>query len=186
MSGSMEDALGAFVNGGWAESAILQAAQIDRFGNLNTILTGTFEDPIRRLPGTGGNADIGASVQRVISTMPLEARRFKERADFRTTAGYIDGPGGRAEAGLAPQGPNKCATTMCVFGFDTPDGGLTGSCEMVLEQLFPGVSLEEVQAIVPWDLKVSPELAHMDPPTEEEITLVRHLDDGNHLRPGRY
>jgi acyl CoA:acetate/3-ketoacid CoA transferase beta subunit len=187
MSGDMVDALGAFVNGGWAQSAVLQAAQIDRFGNLNTMLAGTFEDPIRRLPGTGGNADIGASVERVISTMPLETRRFKERADFRTTAGYIDGPGGRAEAGLAPQGPNKCATTMCVFKFDTEDGGTTGSCEMVLEQLFPGVSLEEVQTIIPWKLKVSQDLTYMDPPTEEELVLLRHLDDGgNHLIPGRY
>ncbi len=186
LSGDMVDALGAFVNGGWVQSAVLQAAQIDRFGNLNTMLAGTFEDPIRRLPGTGGNADIGASAQRVISTMPLETRRFKQRADFRTTAGYINGPGGRAEAGLAPQGPNRCATNMCVFGFDTEDGGMTGSCEMVLEELAPGVALEEVQAIVPWDLKVSPNRRCMDPPTVEELELVRHLDDGgNHLIPGR-
>ncbi len=187
MSGDMGDALGPFVNGGWAQSAVLQAAQIDRFGNLNTMLAGTFEDPVRRLPGTGGNADIGASVQRVISTMPLESRRFKERADFRTTAGYIDGPGGRAQAGLAPQGPNRCATNMCVFGFDTKDGGITGSCEMVLEELAPGISLEEVQAIVPWSLKLSSNLKYMDPPTMDELKLVRHLDDGgNHLIPGRY
>ncbi len=186
MSGSMEDALGAFVNGGWAQSAILQAAQVDRFGNLNTMLAGTYENPTRRLPGTGGSADIGASAQRVISTLPLEPRRFRERVDFRTTPGYIDGPGGRAEAGLGPQGPNRCATTMCVFGFDTPDGGLTGSCEMVLEQLFPGVSLEEVQAIVPWELKISPDLSTATPPTDEELALVRHLDNGNHLTPGRY
>ena len=76
---------------------------------------------------------------------------------------------------------------MCVFGFDTEDGGTTGSCEMVLEQLFPGVSLEEVQTTIPWNLKVSQDLTYMDPPTEEELVLLRHLDDGgNHLIPGRY
>ena len=187
MGTDMIDALGAFVLGGNADSAMLQAAQVDRFGNLNTILVGTYEEPRRRLPGTGGSVDTGASAGRVISTLPLETRRFAERVDFLTTAGYIDGPGARTRAGLRPQGPNVCVTTGCVFRFDTSDGGETGSCEMVLDATFPGVTVEEVVDIVPWDLRIADDVKHIEPPTEEELSAINRLDaDREHRVPGRY
>ncbi len=123
----------------------------------------------------------------MVSTVPLEARRFAERVDFRTTAGYITGPGARREAGLAAQGPNACVTTKCVFRFDTPDGGESGSCEMVLDGLFEGVTVEDVLEIVPWDLKVADEDLRIPPPTEAELAAIEALDaDHEHRRPGRY
>ena len=183
----MLDALGLFVMGGRASAAMFQAAQIDRLGNLNTILVGTYANPVRRFPGTGGNADGGASAGRMISTVPLESRRFRERVDFRTTADYLEGPGAREAAGLRPQGPNVCVTTMCIFRFDTTDGGRTGSCEMYLDGLFDGVSVEEVKAIVPWDLQVASDLVLIPPPTAEELETINELDAERVYRvPGRY
>ena len=183
----MLDALGLFLMGGRADAALFQAAQIDRLGNLNTILVGSYSQWTRRFPGTGGNIDGGASAGRMISTVPLESRRFRERVDFLTTAGYLDGPGAREEAGLRPQGPNVCITTMCIFRFDTPDAGRTGSCEMYLDGLFDGVSVEEVKAIVPWDLQVASDLVDVPPPTPEELSMINELDaDRVHRVPGRY
>lgn len=183
----MLDALGLFLMGGNASSAIFQAAQIDRFGNLNTILVGSYSNWSRRFPGTGGNIDGGASARRMISTLPLESRRFRERVDFRTTAGYLEGPGAREEAGLRPQGPNVCVTTMCVFRFDTSDAGRTGSCEMYLDGLFDGVSVEDVKAIVPWDLQIASNLVSVPPPTATELEAINVLDAERVFRvPGRY
>jgi glutaconate CoA-transferase subunit B len=183
----MLDALGLFAMGGRAAAAMFQAAQIDRLGNLNTILVGTYANPTRRFPGTGGNVDGGASAGRMISTVPLESRRFRERVDFRTTAGYLEGPGAREAAGLRPQGPSVCVTTMCIFRFDTPDGGSTGSCEMYLDGLFDGVTVEDVKSIVPWDLQVASDLVHVPPPTAEELETINELDAERVFRvPGRY
>lgn len=187
MVGDMVDVLGAFVMGGNADAAVLQGAQIDRFGNLNTLLIGSYAAPRRRFPGAGGNVDTGASAKRVITTMPLEPRRFVARVDFRTTAAYIDGPGARKRAGLRPQGPNACVTTKCVFRFDTPDGGETGTCEMVLDGLFEGITVEDVLEIVPWELKVAGEIEQIPPPTEAELAAINSLDaDREHRVPGRY
>lgn len=183
----MLDALGLFLMGGRASAAMFQAAQIDRLGNLNTILVGTYSNWSRRFPGTGGNIDGGASAGRMLSTLPLESRRFRDRVDFISTAGYLEGPGAREAAGLRPQGPNVCVTTMCVFRFDTTDGGRTGSCEMYLDGLFDGVSVEDVKSIVPWDLQVSSDLVLVPPPTDEELDTINELDAERVYRvPGRY
>ena len=187
MLGDMIDALGVIVMGGRATAAVLQSAQIDRLGNMNTMVIGDYTKFKRRLPGTGGHADSGASAGRVISTVPFESRRFRERVDFRTTAGYIDGPGGRVNAGLNLQGPNVCVTTACIFTFDTPDGGETGSCEMTLDGLFPGVSVEDITSQIPWDLRVSDNVHAIPHPTTEELEMLNLLDRNFvHRVPGRY
>jgi glutaconate CoA-transferase subunit B len=183
----MLDVLGLFLMGGRASTTMFQAAQIDRLGNLNTILVGTYADWTRRFPGTGGNVDGGASSGRMISTVPLESRRFREKVDFRTTAGYLEGPGAREAAGLRPQGPNVCVTTMCIFRFDTTDAGRTGSCEMYLDGLFDGVSVDDVKSIVPWDLQAASDLVLVPPPTDEELDVINELDAERVYRvPGRY
>lgn len=187
MLGDMADALGAWSHGGNAECTFLTGAQVDRFGNVNTIVTGDYLAPERRLGGTGGNTDLACTAKRSIILMSLEGRRFVERCDFITSPAYIDGPGGRSRAGLAPQGPNVVVSTMGVFGFDTEDGGETGSCEMVLTHVFPGFDADVIQAIVPWQLKVADTLGEVAPPTAEELDWVRRLDPlSMYLREGRY
>jgi glutaconate CoA-transferase subunit B len=187
MTSDMVDALGALLMGGNVTVGVLQAAQIDRFGNLNTLVLGDYRNPERRLGGTGGNTEIACLAPRVLTIMPQERRRFVERVDFNTSPGYIDGPGARRRHGLDPQGPNRVVSTMGVFGFDTADGGESGSCEMVLEAVFPGLSPEVVQIETGWPVRVAGDLREIDPPTVEEIDLLRRLDPyGFYLRPGRY
>ncbi|MEX0784274.1 MAG: CoA-transferase [Dehalococcoidia bacterium] len=183
----MVDALGTLLMGGNVDVGILGAAQIDRFGNLNTMVLGDYRAPERRLGGTGGNTEIACLAKRVLTVMPQERRRFVERVDFNTSPGYIDGPGARMRAGLDPQGPNRVLSTFGVFGFDTPDGGETGSCEMVLEAIFPNLDPEAVKIETGWDLAVAPQVREVDPPTAEELSLLRRLDPYHfYLTPGRY
>jgi len=186
MLSDMAEALGAWTHGGNAECAFLTGAQVDKFGNLNTIAIGDYAHPERRLGGTGGNTDLACSANRSVIIMSLEGRRFVERCDFITSPAYVAGPGTRQEAGLADQGPNVVVSTMGVFGFDTPDGR-DGSCEMVLTHTFPGVEAETIRAIVPWNLQVADDLGEVVPPTDDELTWLRRLDSlGMYLRDGRY
>ncbi len=186
MLSDMAEVLGAWTHGGNAECAFLTGAQVDKFGNLNTIAIGDYANPERRLGGTGGNTDLACSAQRSVIIMSLEGRRFVERCDFITSPAYVDGPSARQRAGLDDQGPNAVVSTMGVFGFDTTDGR-SGSCEMVLTDTFPGVEAETIRSIVPWDLKVADHLGQVAPPTDEELTWLRRLDSlGMYLREGRY
>jgi glutaconate CoA-transferase subunit B len=183
----MVDALGALLMGGWVDCAVLTGGEIDRFGNLNALLIGDPLHPDVRFPGTGGNTDAACCAKRVITIMSLEPRRFVERVSFLTSPGYIGGPGARRAAGLAPQGPNLVVSTLAVFDFDTPDGGESGSCEMQLTKLYPGISSEVVQALIPWPLKLAPHVEEVAPPSREELSLLRLLDPVRfYLREGRY
>lgn len=187
MLSDMADALGSWAHGGHTDCGFITGAQVDRFGNVNTLVIGDYLAPERRLGGTGGNTDIAGTAHRTLIVMSMDGRRFVQRCDFITSPGYIDGPGGRQRAGLAPQGPNVLVSTMGVFTFDTPDGGTTGSCEMVLSELFPGVDVETVRAMVPWALKVAEEVKTVAPPTEDELHWLRCLDPLQmYLREGRY
>jgi glutaconate CoA-transferase subunit B len=186
-AGDMVDALGGWLMGGRIDVAVLTGAEVDRYGNLNTLLIGDPAQPSVRLPGTGGNTDAACLAPRVISIVSLEPRRFVERVSFVTSPGYISGPGARQRAGLDPQGPNLLVSTMGVFGFDTSDGGVTGSCEMELVKTFPDMPADVVQALIPWPLRVSSNLVTCPAATDEEIQLLRRFDPGpTYLRAGRY
>jgi len=187
MLGDMADHLGLMLMGGNQDVAFLGAAQVDCFGNLNTICLGDYHRPTRRLPGVGGNTEAACLAKRTITILPQERRRFVEKVDFRTSPGYIDGPGGRTRAGLKTQGPNVVISTMGVFRFDTPDGGGSGSCEMYLDAVFPNVSPSTIKELTSWGLKVTAELKEVEPPTVEEVLLLRRLDSlGMFLAEGRY
>ena len=100
-----------------------------------------------------------------------------------TRPGYISGPGAREAAGLAPQGPNIVVSTVGVIGYDTPDGGRTGSCEMRLREVYPGVDPESVAAIAPWTVQPGEPIETCPPATEEEIAALRAVDPAAAARP---
>lgn len=187
MVSDMVDALGTVLMGGHVDFAFLTGAQVDKYGNVNTLVIGDYCSPERRLAGTGGNTEISCLAPQVVVLMPQEPRRWVERVDFITSPGYIDGPGGRRRAGLGAQGPNRLISTMGVYRYDTPDGGESGSCELVLEAVFPNIDVATIRALVPWDLKVAEHVREVEPPTVEELAMLRRLDPFQfYLIPGRY
>jgi glutaconate CoA-transferase subunit B len=187
MVSDMVDALGTVLMGGRVTFALLTGAQIDKYGNVNTLVLGEYSRPQRRLAGTGGNTEISCLAPQVFVLMPQEPRRWAERVDFITSPGYIEGPGARRRAGLEPQGPNRVISTMGVYRYDTPDGGDTGSCELVLEAVFPHIDAETIRALVPWELKIAAPLREVEPPTLAELAMLRRLDPFQYyLTPGRY
>jgi glutaconate CoA-transferase subunit B len=174
----MSDLFMYYLQGGRIEVAFLGAAQIDRYGNLNSTVIGPYERPKVRLPGSGGACEIAVHAKKILIIMRLKKRAFVEKLDFRTSAGHISGrPGERAARGLPGGGPQNVVTDKAIFGF-SEDG------EMILASIHPGVTVEEVREAVSWPLRVAKELQVTAPPTVEELNLIRkELDkDGAYSR----
>jgi len=164
---SMADLFGLYLQGGRVEVAFLGGAQIDRFGNLNTTVIGDWEGPKVRLPGSGGACEIAINARQVFVVMRLKRRAFVEELHFLTSPGHLGGGNDREQLDLPGAGPQLVVTDKCVFRFDDD------TREMTLESLHPGVTRAEVQADVGWELKVAPDLHETDPPSAEELRLLR-------------
>jgi glutaconate CoA-transferase, subunit B len=152
---------------GRIDVGFLGAAQIDKFGNINTTVIGDYHDPKTRLPGAGGAPEIAASCREVIVIVRQNRRAFVEHVDFITSVGYGDGPGARARLGLTGAGPRKIITDLGVL---EPD---PHSCEFVLTGLYPGVTLADARERTGWDLDVAPDLVTLPAPTSTELTALR-------------
>jgi glutaconate CoA-transferase subunit B len=161
------DLFGLYLQGGRIEVAFLGAAQIDRFGNLNTTIVGDWRRPRIRLPGSGGACEIAMHAHQVYVIMELRRRAFVEKLDFLTTPGHLGGNGERATLGLPGKGPQWVVTDQCLFRFMEETG------EMILHSLHPGVQLAQVQAEVGWELRVAPSLTETPSPTPQELKYLR-------------
>jgi glutaconate CoA-transferase subunit B len=154
---------------GYVDVGFMGGAQIDQYGNLNSSFIGDPGRPATRLPGTGGGNDI-ASLTQMIVAMKHEKRRFVERVDFVTSPGYLSGGDGRREAGLTTGGMFRVVTDLGLLGFDER------SKRMTILALHPGVTAERVQDNTGFALAIERDLPITDPPTENELAVLRHLD----------
>lgn len=157
---------------GFIDYGFLGGAQIDPYGNLNSVVIGDHDHPKVRLPGSGGGNDVGSFCWQTIAIMQHDARRFINKVDFLTTPGFLTGPGAREAAGLPPgTGPAYVVSTMALMDFD-PD-----SCRMRLKALYPGVTVEEVVASTNFELLMPASLEAVQAPGAEELRLLREEID---------
>ncbi len=155
---------------GRIDVGFLGAAQLDRFGNINTTVIGAeYADPAVRLPGAGGAPEIAASCREVIVVVRQTLRSFVERVDFITSVGYGDGAGHRDRLGLTGAGPRKVITDLGVL---EPD---PRTCELTLTGVYPGVATELVRSRTGWELAVSGDLEVLDAPSPAELAALRAL-----------
>jgi glutaconate CoA-transferase subunit B len=164
---SMADLFGLYLQGGRVEVAFLGGAEIDRFGSLNTTVIGDWLHPKVRLPGSGGACEIAINARQVFVIMRLQRRAFVERLQFITSPGHLGRGGERDRLGLPGTGPQLVVTDKCILRFDPQVG------EMVLESLHPSVKLAEVREEVGWDLQMALDVSETEPPTEDELRLLR-------------
>lgn len=163
---SMYDIFACYLQNGKIDVGFLGGAQIDRFGNVNATVIGPYAKPKVRLPGSGGAAEIAAWANRVYFITPHQARRFPEKCDFVTSAGFLSGRAEREAKGLRGGGPHEVVTDL---GILTPDE--TG--ELILTALHPGATVEQAIKNTGWKLKVADNLKTTEPPTDEELRLLR-------------
>ncbi len=166
---SVPEMFNYWIGAGRIDVAFLGAAQIDRFGNLNSTVIGEYAEPRTRLPGAGGAPEIAASCGEVIVIAPHSTRTLVERLDFVTTVGHGDGPGARERLGFPGAGPTAVITELGVLE-PNPE-----SKELELAQIHAGVSPEQVRESTGWPLVVREDLLVSPEPTGEELAALREL-----------
>jgi glutaconate CoA-transferase, subunit B len=155
---------------GRIDVGFLGAAQLDRYGNINTTVIGdSYAAPTVRLPGAGGAPEIAAACKEVIVVLRQSRRTFAERVDFVTSVGFGGGPDSRRRLGLGGGGPRLVITDLGVL---RPD---PATCELVLTGIFPGVDLQQVRERTGWDLGIAADLAEIASPTDAELGALREL-----------
>ena len=156
----MADVFQLFLQNGRIAVGFLGGAQVDRHGNINTTVIGSYKRPKVRLPGSGGAAEIAIHAHRILIVAKLSPRAFPERVDFVTS------PGQRVA---------KVITDKGVLERDDASG------ELVLAGLYPGVEVAEVRAVVGWPLQCRPRLERLEPPTGTDLQLLREVLDPQRL-----
>lgn len=157
-----------FLQGGLIDIGFLSAAQIDRFGNLNTTVIGDdYEHPRVRLPGAGGAAEIAWLAKKTVILLPQKRNKFPDRLDFRTSVGFDRGGASREALAAPGGGPQRVITNLGVYGFDE------ATREMVLEAIHPGVEVDEVRSEVSWKLRVREPLQTTEEPSDDILRLIR-------------
>jgi glutaconate CoA-transferase subunit B len=146
----------------------LGAAEVDRFGNLNSTEVRGPRGLIR-LPGSGGACDIASLAQRFVALLEHSKERLPERVAYVTSPGNGDGLGWRQQVGLARGGPAAVITTKAVLRF-----GENG--EAFLSSIHPGVEVEDVVRNTGWKLRVADDLSLTPQPTTEELKAIRDYD----------
>ncbi|EOS64137.1 CoA-transferase subunit beta [Anaerotruncus sp. X29] len=150
--------------------AFIGGAQIDAYGNVNSTCIGDYHNPVTRFTGSGGANGIATFVNTIIM-MQHEKRRFMDKIDYVTSAGWIDGPDGRAKVGLpANRGPQMVVTDRGIMKFDEQ------TKRMYLYGYYETSSPEDIIENTGFEIDVS-KAVKIDPPTPDIIKIIREEID---------
>jgi glutaconate CoA-transferase subunit B len=164
---SMYDIFSNYLQRGNVDVGFMGGAQIDKYGNINATVIGDYQHPKVRLPGSGGSQEIAAWANRCYIMTPHQKRRFPEKVEFMTSAGFIDGKGARESRGLRGGGMVGVVTDI---GFMEPDE----NGEMILTALHPGKTVEQARANTGWTLKTAADIKVTKPVTKKELNILRN------------
>jgi glutaconate CoA-transferase, subunit B len=159
----------SLLQSGKVDLGFLGAAEVDRFGNLNSTEVRGDKGYVR-LPGSGGACDIASLAKRFVVLLEHSKRRLPERVSYITSPGNGDGAGWRKRVGLPRGGPAAAITTKAVLRFDEQMG------EAYLHSAHPGVSVEDVVANTGWKLQASSDVGITPEPNEAELRAIREYD----------
>ncbi len=155
---------------GRIDVGFLGAAQLDKFGNINSTVIGhDYAAPKVRLPGAGGAPEIAAACKQVIVIIRQSRRTLVDRVDFVTSVGFGDGTGSRQRLGLTGAGPRRVITDLGVL---EPDPETSEFC---LTGIYPGGSVAAIRDRTGWDLRISPDLCEIPAPSQAELATLRRL-----------
>jgi glutaconate CoA-transferase subunit B len=159
-----------WLQGGRITIGFLGAAQLDRFGNINTTVVGDYENPKVRLPGGGGAPEIASSCGEIFITLKQAPRAMVEKIDFFTSMGHGQGGDDRVRHGLKTKGPSMLITDLAVWKPD-PE-----TKEFTVATLHPGVTQAQVQETCGWPVRYAGNLGETPPPTADELEVLRDLN----------
>jgi len=152
---SVTEIFGQWLQGGRIDIGFLGAAQIDRFGNINSTVIGDYDRPKVRMPGAGGAPFITANAKEIVVIVRHRPRAFVARLDFLTTAHC--------------KGRTIVITDLGILEGDSATG------ELVLTSIHPGVTMDQIREATAWPLRVTDAIKQTDAPTAVEISAIRDL-----------
>jgi glutaconate CoA-transferase subunit B len=164
---SVPEIFAYWLQAGRVDVGFLGAAQVDRFGNINTTVVGDYGSPKVRLPGAGGAPEIATSCSKVIITLRHSPRAMVKKLDFITSVGHGDGADYRKRAGLPGSGPQAIITDLGILRYD-PE-----SSEFILVSVHPGVEVADAVAATGWTLRLASNVDVTSPPAPEELSALR-------------
>jgi glutaconate CoA-transferase subunit B len=160
-----------WLQGGRITIGFLSGAQVDRFGNLNSTVVGTYGKPEVRLPGSGGAAEIATGCEEIFIVMKQSRRSFVKEVDFLTSLGHGRTGRERSELGIRTKGPVLLVTDLCMM---RPEPGTN---EMIVTSIHPGVTRERVAENTGWDVRFASAVEETKSPTAVELEVLRDLHD---------
>lgn len=177
------DALGCLVASGRCDVGIIGAAQVDKFGNVNTtgiwgekLPENAFPLPKTRLNGSGGANDIACGCKRFVIMAAHERKRFVERVDYISSPGFLDGKGARERYGFIGGGPSAIVTTLGILR-PNPE-----TCEFEISGWFSFSSPGEIRANTGWEIRLSEDASLISDPSPRELAILRKIDTTGALR----
>ncbi|MBC2641639.1 MULTISPECIES: CoA-transferase subunit beta [unclassified Rhodococcus (in: high G+C Gram-positive bacteria)] len=169
---SMSALFGYVLQGGNVDVGFLGAAQIDRYGSLNTSIIGEWDKPTVRLPGAGGAVEIMPNAGEIFVVMRRhDPSAFPAELDFCTSPSPVRAR--ESGNGIMPRGRGvtRVFTNLGVLSRQGPFD------ELELVSVHEGVSVDDVRAQTGWELRVADDLTVTAPPSAEEIHLLRDVID---------
>ncbi|KGM31404.1 CoA-transferase subunit beta [Inquilinus limosus] len=167
-----------WLQGGRITIGFLGAAQLDRFGNINTTVIGDYHEPSVRLPGGGGAPEIATSSGEIFITMKQNKRGMVETIDFFTSLGHGSGGDDRARRGVTTKGPTLLVTDLAVWRPDLV------TREFTVVSLHPGVTRDQVQETCGWAVRFADNLEQTPPPSALELKTLRDLKERTRIAHG--
>ena len=164
-----------WLQAGRIDVGFLGAAQIDRYGNLNTTVIGDYAQPKTRMPGAGGAPEIARHAKQTFVVLKQSPRSFVARLDFRSSAGFLGGGGERRALGIGGTGPQAVITDL---GILKPD---PQTFELTLVARYASVAVETIVAATGWPLRVAGQVQVVPPPSGEELDVLRDLNERTRL-----
>ncbi len=152
---SVPEIFSYWLQAGRVDVGFLGAAQIDRFGNLNSTVIGDYEHPKVRLPGAGGAPEIASSCRETFVMLRQSPRTFVKELDFCSTVGR-----------------GRVRVVVTDLGILEPD---PETDELTMTELHPGVSADDARAATGWRLRLGGTVATGEEPTPAELDALRTL-----------
>jgi glutaconate CoA-transferase, subunit B len=152
---SVPEVFGYWLQGGRVDVGFLGAAQIDRFGNINSTVIGDYNAPKLRMPGAGGAPHIAAHVREIVVIVRQSPKAFVSHLDFVTTARC--------------KGPTTVITDLGILETHSSTG------ELLLTSRHPGVTVDQIREATAWSLAIADRLEETAAPTSAELLAVRDL-----------
>lgn len=167
MSWGTMNSAGTHAQLGHMDYGVLNTLQVDQHGNINSTALGEYDGDHRRFGGPGGADTIAACCWRTILLTDQQKRKFVKQVDFISSPGFLDGTAGAREAAGLPRGTGPWRVVTPWAAYDYHDRRLR-LCGRV-----PWVTVDEVLAECEWKPLVADEVEVLEPPTEEELEIIR-------------